>query len=126
MGSASPTSEHLDITLALNATLQEAFRFGDTDDTSWSFTDQHFRMDIKASREVDTVLLTLTDANGRIVVDNATTRVLHLNVDDATLQAALVPGCYVYDLIMYDESVPPIRVQLLHGDVKAKLGVTED
>lgn len=120
------TSAWVNIFASNNATLQDAFQFGTEGDTSWSFTGQHFIMEIKASRDDDTPLLTLDDASSEIIVDDATTRVLHLNVSDTALQAALPVNNYVYDLIMFDESVPPIRVQLMQGNFYLKQGVTEN
>jgi hypothetical protein len=47
-----------------------------------------------------------------------------LNVPDATITAALVPGEYKYDFIMFDASVPPVRVPLMQGEVKVQQGIT--
>lgn len=120
------TAACVNISASNNATLQDAFQFGTTGDTSWSFTGQHFIMEIKASRDDDTPLLTLTDGASEIIVDDAVTRVLHLNVDFTALQAALPVNNYVYDLIMFDESAPPIRVQLMQGNLYLSQGVTEN
>jgi hypothetical protein len=120
------TSAWVNIHASNNATLQDAFQFGTTGDTSWSFTGQHFIMEIKASRDDVTPLLTLDDAAGEIVVDDAVQRVLHLNVSMTALQAALPVNDYVYDLIMFDGSVPPVRVQLMQGHFYLKQGVTEN
>lgn len=109
-----------------NATLQDAFQFGKSGDTSWSFTGQNFKMEIKASRDDASPLLTLTSAGGSIVVDDVVLRVLHLNVPEAALQAAVPVGEYVYDLVMFDASVPPIRSVLMQGRFQLKHGVTED
>jgi hypothetical protein len=118
------TAACVKIVTRANATLSDAFQYGVAGDTSWSFTGQHFHMDIKASNADSLALLSLTDANGRIVVDDAINRVLHLNVDDVTLDAALPVGEYVYDLIMYDTSTPAIRVALQQGVLKIVQGVT--
>ena len=121
------TSSHVDIVAALDATLQDAFQFGDADDTTWNFTGEHFRMDIRPSLDTDS-LMTLSTDNGRIVVDDVTQRVLHLNVPDTDLAAVFVPGtCYVYDLIMYDDTAPdPIRVRLMHGRIRFEQAITGD
>lgn len=118
------TSSEVNIITPNNVTLEDAFKFGTDGDTTWSFTNQNFRMDIKGSAYDDTALLSLTSGVDEIVVDNAITRVLHLNLDEATLQAALVPGCYVYDLVMYDNSTPAVRVVLMHGKFIVTQGVT--
>src|SRR5438445_709495 len=96
-----------------NVTLQDAFRFGVLGDTTWSLAGQSFKMEIKASRDDAAPLLTLTSAGGSIIVDDVVQRVIHLNVPEATLQAAVPVGEYVYDLVMFDASVPPIRTLLM-------------
>lgn len=119
------TASVVNITTGDNQTLADAFQFGTVGDTSWSFTGQSFKMDIKASRDDTTPLLELTSAGGTIVIDDVVQRVLHLNVPDTTIQADLPCGEYVYDLIMFDGSVPPIRVPLMQGKLFVKRGVTE-
>jgi hypothetical protein len=108
-----------------NATWEDSFVFGDTGDVSWSFTGQHFVADIKGTADDPNPLLSLSDIDGEIVVDDAVQRILHFNVDDATIQQSLGLGCYVYDLVMYDTSVPPIRVVLMHGKLQVCQGVTQ-
>jgi hypothetical protein len=100
--------------------------FGVVGDTSWDFTGQAFKLEVKASRNDTTPLATFTSAGGDIVVDDLTQRVLHMNVPDATIVADLPVGEYVYDLIMFDASTPPIRVQLMLGRIFVRQGVTED
>lgn len=107
-----------------NATWTDAFQFDDPATLTWSFTGQHFRVDVKGSKDDPAPLLTLTDANGRIVVDDVTQRVLHFNVDEAALSAALLPGTYVYELVMFDNSVPAVRIPLMGGTVTVNQGVT--
>lgn len=109
-----------------NGTLQDAFQFGTPGDTSWSFVDMSFIMEVKASRNDITPLTELTSVGGQIVVDDLVQRVLHLNVPDSVLQAALPVADYVYDLIMFDTSVPPIRTPLMSGILSITKGVTED
>lgn len=106
-------------------TWRDAFQFGTAGDTTWSFTSQTIHMDVKASSDDTLALLSLTTANGRIIVDDATQRILHFNVDETTLQAALHPGDYVYDLVMLDGSSPAIRVPLMQGTVTIQQGVTQ-
>lgn len=109
-----------------NVTLQDAFQFGTVSDTSWSFTGQTFKLEFKASRDDVSPLLTLTSGGGTIVIDDVVLRVLHLNVDEATLKAALPVGEYVYDLVMIDGSLVPVRVLLMYGRFCLTQGVTED
>src|SRR5512138_3317248 len=121
------TSAKVNIEIANNVTWEDAFKFGTDGDTTWSFTGQSFIMELKAERDDAAALFTLSTSNGRIVVDDVVQRILHFKVDKTTLQAALPPRTeYQYDLVMYDTSVPPIRVALMHGEVKVKQGVTEN
>jgi hypothetical protein len=126
MSHRNPTSAHVKLFAQNNASFEDAFRFGTEGDTSWSFTGQHFRMDVKGNIDDVTPLFTLSTDNGRIVVDDVVERLLHFNVDDVTLDAALIPNDYVYDLVMYDDDSPPIRVVLMHGELKVGRGITGD
>lgn len=124
-GCASVTSALVDMVIQQNATWEDAFQFGVTGDTSWTFTGQSFILEVKADRDDAVALLTLSTANGRIVVDSVSLRVLHFLVADAVIQAALKPATYVYDMIMFDGSVPSVRVPLMHGSVTVCQGVTQ-
>lgn len=118
------TCARVDLLIFDNVTFEDAFQYGVTGDTTWSFTGQNFRMDIKGSEEDTTFLLSLTSGAGEIVVDDAVTRVLHFNVPEATISAALTPGEYVYDLVMYDGSTPAVRVGLMRGTLCVVHGIT--
>lgn len=119
------TMARVDMTIANNGTWQDAYQIGTPGDLTWSFTGQNFRVDIKADRFATPPLLTVSTPLGTIVVDDAIQRVLHFNVSEQILAAAnLVPGDYWYDLIMYDGSVPSVRVPLMGGKLKVKLGIT--
>jgi hypothetical protein len=122
---AGVTSAHVCMEVVNNGTWEDAFQFGDADDTTWNLVGQSFILEVKANRDDAAALLTLSTANGRIVVDSTTLRVIHFLVDKATLQAALKPATYVYDLVMFDGSVPSVRVPLMHGEVKVCQGVTQ-
>lgn len=119
------TSARVDMEIANNATWEDAFQFGTLGDTSWSFTGMSFHMDVKASRNDTAALFSLTSAGGKIVIDDVVLRILHMNVDDTTLKAALPVGEYVYDLIMLDGGSPAVRVPLMHGTVTVTQGVTQ-
>lgn len=120
------TAACVDIYASNNVTLQDAFQFGTVGDTTWSFTGQNFKLEVKASREDIAPLMTLTSAGGSIIVDDAVQRILHLNQPEAALQAALPCGEYVYDLVMFDNAGTPIRVLLMYGRLFLSQGVTED
>lgn len=68
--------------------------------------------------------MSITSTAGQIVVDDYQNRVLHFNVPETVIQASLVPGVYVYDFIMNDNSNPTVRVQLMHGLIRVTEGVT--
>lgn len=121
---AAATASIVDIVAANTVTLQEAFQFGLSTDT-WTFTGQNFKMEVKASRADAVALVTWSTGAGSIVVDDAINRILHLNVSETALQAALPVGEYVYDLVMYDGSSPSIRVLLMQGKLFVTQGVTE-
>jgi len=117
-----PSSSHVKIVTAWNASFSEAYQFDESTDVTWNFTAKTFRMDIKGNYEQDTALLSLTSAASYIVVDDVTLRILHFNVPEAVIQAAMPPGNYVYDLIMTDAD--GVRVPLMHGDFVLTQGVT--
>lgn len=123
------TSAHVDLAVANNATFADAIQFdppvSGVTGPSWSLAGQKFRMEVRPNQE-ESALLTITSDAGQIVVDDVTQRVIHFNVPYTVLVAAgLIPGCYLYDLIMYDTSTPAIRVQLMHGKFIVVDGVTE-
>lgn len=120
------TAALVNIYVSDNATVQDAFQLGTVGDTSWNFTGMSFKMEVKASRDDASPLVTWTSGAGQIVVDDAVNRILHLNVPDTTVQASLPPAEYVYDFLMLDSSTPPIRTQLMMGKFVVSRGVTED
>jgi hypothetical protein len=127
MWQAPPSSANVKIVVAKNASFVEAFQFdppvaGVTPPT-WTLY-PNFRLDVKAYPEQAAALVSLTSASGQIVVDDATQRVIHFNVPETIITPALVPGCYWYDLIMFDGSTPPIRVPLMHGAFVVTDGIT--
>jgi hypothetical protein len=123
-----PSSARVKIVTAKNATFQEAYQFDppDADDPTppaWSLM-PNFRLDVKAYFEQAVALLSLTSAAGQIVVDDPVNRLIHFNVPETSIVPPLVPGVYVYDLINFDNSVPPIRIPLMHGEFIVTDGVT--
>lgn len=120
------TQAKVDISVKNNATVTDAFQFDPDGGVTWSFTGQNFLMEVKGDKDDTTPLLTFSTDAGTIVVDNAITRVIHLLMDDNVLRAALVPGTYVYDFVMYSNDVVPIRVNLMGGKFRVRQGVTGD
>lgn len=125
MSTQAVTAARIDIVTPDNATWTDAFQFGVTGDTSWSFAGQSFRLDIKGNKFTQpAALLSLTSGAGQLVVLDPVQRLLQMNVPEATLTGALVPGEYQYDLIMFDGSTPSIRIALMYGNFKLVHGVT--
>jgi CBS domain-containing protein len=81
-------------------------------------------MDLKTKKDDAVALLSLTSANGRVVVDDAVLRILHFNVTSTDIVAALPLGRYFDDLVMIDDSTVPVRVQLMAGTITVIQGVT--
>jgi hypothetical protein len=119
------TASIVNITTSNNVTFQDALRFGVEGDTTWSFSNKTFEMQVKASRDDDTPLTTFTSGAGEIVVDDVVQRVLHFNVPEATIIADLPVAVYVYDFLMIDNSVVPVRTMLMQGTLTINRGVTE-
>jgi hypothetical protein len=119
--SHSVTSARVDLRIDNNGTWMDAFRFGTPGDTTWTLNGQMFECDVQLS-PYGISLLSLTTANGRIVVDDPVQRVIHFLVDAADIQSNLNPGSYVYDLVMVDGS--NVRVPLMHGVLIVAQGVT--
>lgn len=119
-----PTASIVDIITANTETFQDAFQFGLATDT-WTLVGQKFRMEVKASRDDAAALAAFTSDAGTIVVDDTINRTIHMNVPDTTIQTELQVGEYVYDLVMYDTSSPPVRTILMQGKLFIRQGVTE-
>lgn len=122
MRQVPPTSANVTISTAINASFSDAFQFGLDTDTTWTFSNKTFRMDVKADVEDADALLTFSSGGGEIVVDDVALRILHFNVPMSIIQDAVPPGPYVYDLIMTDDS--DVRTPLMHGKFWVVDGVT--
>lgn len=114
-----PTSSNVDISVSNNESFNEAFQFDVETNLLWDFADKTFRLDIKGNFEQTSPLVSITS---QIVVVDIVKRIIKITVPEATLQAGLVPGTYVYDLIMTD--VDAVRTQLMHGFFNYAIGVT--
>jgi hypothetical protein len=148
--SGVPTSARVDIATSNNVTWQDAFQFDPTGPTgsqpnfwppgvtgpAWTLFNQSFLITIKGNRLQPAALLTIDSGQPgcvMVIVDDPNNRVLHTNVPDAVLAgltgatgvtgAGLIPGQYVYDWIMYDQSNPAVRVALMHGKFVLQDGV---
>lgn len=119
----SVTSAHVDLAIDNNGTWQDAFQFGDEDDTTWTLVNQSFSLDVQLNYYDAVPRLSLTSGAGEIVIADPIQRVIFLNVTPAAIQSSLQPGTYVYDLVMSDD-VTSVRVPLMHGTVEVTQGVT--
>ena len=126
MTAQAVTAARVDILTATNVTFADAFQFGTPGDTSWSFTGQSFRMDLKSNKfGPNAALLSITSGAGQIVVSDLVNRILYFDVPEATFSAAdVIPGEYDYDFIMYDSSNPAVRIALMYGKFEMVQGVT--
>lgn len=120
------SAARVDIKVADSGSLNDAFIFGTTGDTSWSFLNMTFKMDVKGSTDDASPLLSMTTENGHILVDDVVNRILHFAVSQATIESSLVPGCYVYDLVMIDNSALPVRTPLMYGTLTVIHGATQE
>jgi hypothetical protein len=123
---ASATCAIVNFVVQDNATFQDPIQFGDPTDTSWSLTGMSFKMEVKASRDDGTPLVTWATGTGEIITDDVVQRVIHFNVTDTAIQASLPPAEYVYDFLMLDGSTPAIRTPLMRGKFVVSRGVTEN
>jgi len=120
----SATSAEVNIVIGNGTTWQDAFQFGQPGDFTWQLN-PNWEMEIKLDRYQLTPLLNPSTANGQIVIDDINQRVIHMNVSPSTIQAALQPGMYVFDLIMFDNSTPAVRTVLMHGSLRVVQGVSQ-
>ena len=120
------TAARVDILTQTNVTFADAFQFGTAGDTSWNFTGQNFRMDLKSNKYgPNAALLSITSGAGEIIVSDPVNRILYFDVPEATFSAAgVIPGEYDYDFIMYDGATPPNRIALMYGKFKMTQGVS--
>lgn len=127
MTTTAITAAHIDFVVQTNQTFEDAIQFGTAGDTSWSLSGQNFRMDLKPNKFINpqVPLLSITSGAGQIVVLDPIQRIVQFNVPETVFSAAgVIPGNYDYDFIMYDTSVPAVRVPLMHGKFKMRQGVS--
>ena len=137
---AVATAASGDLVTSTNTTWQDGFQFdppavpgqppppywpfGVTGPT-WTFQNQNFRMDVKTNINATGPIASWTSSNNQIIVDDITNRILHMNVPETQFSInGMVPGTYIYDFIMFDNSSPPIRVMLMQGKFRLREGIT--
>src|SRR5271155_4201994 len=148
--SGVPTSSRVDITIADNTTLSEAFQFdppgpsgvfngfaftGPTGPTGvqWGFTGMNFTCDIWGNYGQTGPSFTfssLPSNSQMILVDDYTNRILHFNVAwpiykgltaaTGATGTGLICGEYEYQFRIADSSSPPIVTELMYGQFKIK------
>ena len=119
----SVTSAHVDLAIDNNGTWSDAFQFGETEDLTWTLNNQSFSLDVQLNYYDPVPKLSVTSADGEIIIADPIQRVIYLNIPPYAIQAALQPGMYVYDLVMID-GVTGVHVPLMHGTVEVAQGVT--
>ena len=128
---AIQTASQVDVVTANNVTWEDAIQFdppgavpGVTGPT-WTFQNQNFRMDVKTNINATGPIASWTSSNNQIIVQDINNRILSMNVPESQYSLlGMVPGTYLYDFIMYDGSVPPIRVMLMRGKFVLQEGIT--
>jgi hypothetical protein len=134
------TAASVDVVTSTNTTWTDAFQFDPPGPTggpyppywpqgasgpTWGFSGCSFRMDVKTNINASGPIASWSSPSGQIVIDDPVQRILHMNVPESQyITDVMVPGTYLYDLIMIDGSVPPIRVMLMQGRFKLQAGVT--
>jgi hypothetical protein len=118
------SSAHVDMVAANNASFVDAIQFDPpvpgVTGPAWTLTGYDFEMSIARNKETAS-LLTLTSVASEIVVDSETDRIIHFDVADTVIAAALIPGNYIYDLIMDNGTQ---RIALMHGKFTVTDGIT--
>lgn len=134
------TASDVDLFTSTNTTWQDAFEFdppavpgqpyppywpNGVSGPTWTFLGQNFRMDIKTNINASGPIASWTSSAGQIVVTDPINRILNMNVPESQYPLnGVVPGTYLYDFIMFDGSVPPIRVMLMQGKFKLQPGIS--
>ena len=134
------TAASVDLVTSNNTTYEDAFQFDPppvpggpptpywpqgASGPTWTFTNQNFRMDVKTNINASGPIASWTSSNNQIIVTDPINRVLYMNVPESQYALnGMVPGTYLYDFIMYDGSIPAIRVMLMQGRFILKPGIT--
>jgi hypothetical protein len=134
------TASSVDLVTSNNTTWEDAFQFDPppvpggppspywpqgASGPTWTFQNQNFRMDVKTNINASGPIASWTSSAGQIVVTDPINRILNMNVPESQYPlTGMVPGTYIYDFIMFDGSIPPIRVMLMQGKFKLRAGVT--
>ena len=134
---APATAARVDIATPNNTTWQDSYQFDPVGMTgcaspppywpcgvtgpNWTLTNQNFSFDIKTDINAAALSASYTSSNGQIQVVDAIQRIIATNVPPTVL-SQLVPATYIYNLTMFDNSVPPIVTLLMYGHFTLKPG----
>lgn len=134
---AAQTAARVDISVASNTTFQDPYQFDPVGMTgcpppppywpcgatgpNWTLTNQNFSFDVKTDINTPSLAAQYTSSAGQITVTDAIQRIINMNVPPAVLKL-LVPATYIYQLYMFDNSNPPIVVQLMYGNFTVRPG----
>lgn len=108
----------VDFEIADNEDFRYAFQLQDTEGAALDLATATFKMDVRSAD--DAILLTLTTANGRVLVDTADNRI-DLTVPAATI-ATLPAGVHLHDMLMVDAGA---ITRIWTGAITVVEGVTQ-
>lgn len=137
-GNAPPTTTRVDVTTASNATFQDAFQFDPVQGPTgfpapppfwpygvtgpnWTLTGENFSFDVKTNINSPSLIAQYTSSAGQITVVDPIQRIISMNVPPSVI-GQLVPGVYIYNLYMFDNSIPPVVTSLMYGYFTVKPG----
>lgn len=125
-----PTATRVDISTPNTVTWQDSYQFDPLPSPTcpsgppywpcgatgpnWTLTGMNFNMDIKTSINTTSLAAQYTSSNGQFVIVDADQRIISTNVP-ASVITQLVPATYIYNLTMFDNSLPPIITLLMYG-----------
>lgn len=108
---------------------------------AWTLNGQNFKFSIKSNwLQVNPLMTIDSGKTGQqlVIIQDAISRIISTSVPDNVLFGSaytggitgvtgatgvgLIPGNYCYDLVMYDQSVPPIKIGLMHGRFVLQVG----
>lgn len=120
----SKTRSEVNIGIMNNASWDDAFQFSTpSSDLQWNLDGQGFVLQVKHRKEDTVILVELSTNASTIIIDDSELRVIHLNYPPNLIQENLIPGEYVYDLLMFDED--GVVVNLMGGELKVIQGITD-
>jgi hypothetical protein len=121
-GTGQGGQNRLDLIIEQGATFNRSVTYLQANGTPYDITGYSARMQIRSTYG-GTLLLDLTTANGRLVIDGPAGRIT-ISIDAVTT-ASLVAGEGVYDLEVVSPAATPVVTRLLEGAVTVTSEVTQ-